>query len=234
MKKKRGRPQAMDIVPPRSPEPAAGLELEARRRQRLRTAELLGAGRTPLHVIAVAEDAVTTAEDVVGKARREHPPREPIACREGCAWCCYKTVGTSVPEVIRIVSFLNMEARQATLRRIESLPQEPVSARPPCPLLVDNRCSVYPVRPLTCRGFNSSDPIACERNTVSGDVVVPMYQPQQRIATFVLDGMRAGLAATGLSGELLELNGALRLALTVADAEERWLKGEKVFASARL
>ena len=51
--------------------------------------------------------------------------------------------------------------------------------------------------------------------------------------TFVLDGMRAGLSESGLQGGLLELTGALRIALTVPDAAQRWLAGEAVFAPAR-
>ncbi len=52
--------------------------------------------------------------------------------------------------------------------------------------------------------------------------------------TFVLDGMRAGLTESGLHGDLLELTAALRIGFTVADAFERWLAGEPVFAPARL
>jgi len=46
--------------------------------------------------------------------------------------------------------------------------------------------------------------------------------------------MRAGLEESRLDGELLELTAALDIALTVPDAAERWLAGEKVFAPARL
>jgi hypothetical protein len=109
------------------------------------------------------------------------------------------------------------------------------AARLPCPLLVGHRCAAYAVRPLTCRGFNSRDARRCElsldpRNHVS----VPAYAPQLRLTTFVLDGMRAGLVGPGLNGDLLELSGALRIALEVPDALERWLAGEPVFARARM
>jgi Fe-S-cluster containining protein len=104
-----------------------------------------------------------------------------------------------------------------------------------CPLLVDDRCTAYAVRPLTCRGFNSADAGRCERAHHSGDwSAVPVFVPQQRLATFVLDGLRAGLQESKLDGELLELAAALHVALSSADAEERWLKGERVFAAARL
>jgi hypothetical protein len=63
---------------------------------------------------------------------------------------------------------------------------------------------------------------------------VPIYWPQQRLAAFVLDGLRAGLEASLLDGELLELTAALRIALETPNVEERWLAGESVFAPARL
>jgi Fe-S-cluster containining protein len=105
----------------------------------------------------------------------------------------------------------------------------------PCALLAEDRCTVYPVRPLTCRGFNSSDARKCEQSLGGGQrVVVPSYAPQQRLAVFILDGLRAGLEQSGLDGELLELSAALHCALTVRDALSRWLAGDPLFASARM
>ena len=224
-----------------------GLELEARRRQRLTTRALLGQGRTPLAVIQVAAAAADSADTAIQAAAAQHPPRPPLACREGCAWCCHKVVGTAAPELLRIVHFLheNVSAEQvaATRDRAVRLDEQRWSLkhdawaadRLPCPLLVDGRCSVYPVRPLTCRAYNSSDAGRCERSVTSrAQVTVPRYEVQHRLGTFVLDGLRSGLAEARLPGDLLELTAALRIALTVPDAAERWLRGEAVFAPARL
>jgi hypothetical protein len=63
---------------------------------------------------------------------------------------------------------------------------------------------------------------------------VPIYWPQQRLAVFVLDGLRAGLEEDRLDGELLELTAALRIALETPQVEQRWLSGERVFMPARL
>jgi Fe-S-cluster containining protein len=223
------------------------LELDARRWQRLRTVAILRTSRTPLDVIAVAESGACIAAEATEEALKRQPPRRPFACREGCAWCCHKMVGTTQPEVFRIARFLQdtlpADAYAATVARVEKIKQERerlridgwAAKRLPCALLVDGRCSVYPVRPLTCRGFNSSEAAACERSVVSRDRgKVPIFEPQLRIATFVLDGTRAGLAELGMKSDLLELNAALGIAFGLADAETRWLQGEPVFASARL
>lgn len=224
-----------------------GADLEARRSQRLKTTARLASGRTPLQVVAIAEESVTVAEDALHTALTTDPPRRPSACREGCAFCCQQTVGTAAPEVLRIVAYLQQTqtleqlkatqqcVRERTEQRRVLRPDQRGRARLPCPLLVENRCIAYPVRPLTCRGFNSADAAACERAVdTSNASAVPSYAPQRRLCTFVLDGMRAGLQEAQLDGELLELAAALDIALSLSDAAERWLAGEAVFAAARL
>jgi hypothetical protein len=222
-----------------------GLELDARRSQRTQTVGRLKAGRIPLNVIEVAANAAALAEAAIREAMEMYPPPA-LACKEGCDWCCHLTVGTSVPEVARIADYLRRtfspEELRATLERIVKLDEQKRDAKAnnraeeplPCALLVDHHCSVYPVRPLTCRGCNSTDPDPCERFLRSRRVVIPLYAPQHRLTAFVLDGMRAGLSESGLKGDRLELTAALRIALEMPDAVERWLAGEPVFAPARL
>jgi Fe-S-cluster containining protein len=225
-----------------------GGEIEARRRQRLTTRALLEKSRTPLAVLQVSETAAESADTGIRTRAEQHPPKPPLACRAGCAWCCHKLVGTVAPEVLRIANFVRetfsaedvatLTDRAAGLdEQRRSLTHDPWAAeRLPCALLLeDGRCSVYPVRPLTCRGYNSTDVRRCEESATSrAHVTVPKDQVQLRLGTFVLDGLCAGVAEAGLAGDRLELTAALRVALTVPDTAERWLRGEPVFASARL
>jgi Fe-S-cluster containining protein len=220
-----------------------GAELGVRRDQRLHTAEQFRHGRTPLQVIEVTRHADVVVDEAVRAARKEIPPPAASACREGCAWCCYKPVGVAAPEVLRIVDYLRNtlsppeweELRQRVQSSGEQRRHLGRRAALPCPLLVDDRCSAYLVRPLTCRGYNSSDARRCERAlNAHSDVEVPVYWPQQRLAAFVLDGLRAGLEENRLDAGLLELTAALRIALETTDAAERWLAGEGVFVAARL
>jgi Fe-S-cluster containining protein len=224
---------------------ASPAELSARRAERLGAVEVLRTGRVPLKVIEVAERAAALAENALGEVVATDPP-PPLACREGCDWCCHLPVGLAVPELLHIAEYLRRtltpEELHATHARAVGVEEqkrqmtlgERSRARFPCPLLVDHRCSAYPVRPLTCRGFNSSDAGRCERFLQEPRTAVPVYAPQLRLMTFVLDGLRAGLSESGLKGDLVELTAALAVALEVPDAAERWLAGEAVFATARL
>jgi Fe-S-cluster containining protein len=228
------------------PTPSAGLELDARCSQRLTTAETLKVGRTPLQLVEVADGGARMAEETVRKAREaDRPP--PAACKEGCDWCCHLRVGTAIPEVVRILEYLRQtltaEEWQAMRERVawaaeqrrQVQSRQRADPRLPCPLLVNRRCSAYPVRPLTCRGFNSRDASRCELFVkAKGGVTIPMYHPQQRVMTFTLDGTRAGLTEAGLKGDVLELTAALHIGLEAPDAVERWLAGDSIFAAARL
>jgi Fe-S-cluster containining protein len=239
---RRGREGRAPDLPPA----VLGAELGARRTQRVYTAGQFRQGRTPLAVIEVTRHAVAVAEEGVREAMRHVPPPR-SACREGCTWCCYKLVGTSAPEVLRIVAYLREKSTpqewEALRERVARGEEQRRGLNPaqlrrralPCPLLVGDRCCAYPVRPLTCRGYNSSDARRCERSLDPGsEVEVPVYLPQQRMHTFVLDGLRAGLDESKLDGAALELTAALRVALETPDAEARWLAGERIFAPARL
>src|SRR5437016_1577560 len=101
------RPGAANRVAPArgGPAPVAGLELDARRAGRVRTVEALRGGRTPLTLVEAADHGTRIAEEAVRSAGQADPP-PPSACREGCDWCCHLTVGTSVPEVVRILEYL--------------------------------------------------------------------------------------------------------------------------------
>lgn len=218
-----------------------GVELDARRAARTRAAELLRAGRTPLAVIAAADSAVAAADAGLNAVRKSHAqPRSD--CREGCDWCCYLTVGTAAPEVLRIVAHLRealppeeFQALRERAARLSGARRERAASGPlPCALLVEHRCAAYAVRPLTCRGFNSGDARRCQRSLADRTVTVPADAAQVRLHTFALDGLRAGLAEAGLPGDLLELTAALHVALETPDAAARWLAGEAIFAPARL
>src|SRR5260370_433605 len=84
-----------------SPMGVTGPEMEARRQGRLGAVAILKTGRTPLDIIEVAGHVVAVADAATCAATVADPRRIPSACVEGCAWCCHKTVGTSVPEVLR-------------------------------------------------------------------------------------------------------------------------------------
>jgi hypothetical protein len=165
----------------------------------------------------------------------------PMACRPGCAWCCHLyVVMVSIPEILVIAEHLRRlvspseleEVRQrviATLtRRRKKQGFQPTIPFVPCPLLVDNRCSIYEVRPLVCQAWYSADVRLCQQPdggmTASPEVM--------RLFSAVSDGLLAALADHNRESGEVELIPALKIALSAPDAGQRWLAGESQFSAA--
>ena len=207
------------------------------------------AGPDPLsHLSQLVDQAAAFAEVVLKDVSSREPPPKPIACKKGCAFCCHgREVHATSLEVLRIAGYVaeNFPIDQigALLTRaaeVEQAKKEQWNAGPPrrnfrCPLLVDNVCSVYPVRPLVCRGFNSYDAYACElqKSFLQENAKIEGYAHQGRAAQAALAGLRRGLDEAGLGADVLDLAPALRIVLTTQNVAPRWLSGEPVFEGAR-
>lgn len=206
-------------------------------------------------VVAITHKALSAASQV-GKnalARSEQPAP---ACREGCSHCCHHVVGVSPPEVFAIVDYIDThftEAERADLKarlthfseRTSGLsPSERYSPPYACPLLVENHCSVYPARPLTCRGANSLSEKACEESLHdeakraqyrAGDYVIPRYLEPIRAAHAIAAGVQLSFSDLhNLDMTPIELTSALGLLLSDPDRiTTSWLGGKPAFELAR-
>ncbi len=77
----------------------------------------------------------------------------------GCARCCYDAVPASLVEFMQIRKYLVQYdlLDEKLFERVYHFILTELDQINACPFLIDNRCMVYPVRPLTCRlfGFQS-------------------------------------------------------------------------------
>ena len=224
-----------------------GNHLEISRAECAAVMEILGDSRTLESAIKLVSDATERGEYLVAEILEEDPPREPIACKQGCAFCCHFPLDVTPPEIICMAEFLRKklpgEELAAVRRRAAELAKktwgmsttERTGSGVPCALLVDNLCSVYPVRPLLCRGWNSLEIQACQSAYETGDIesAIPRYLPQSQIMFLVQLGMMAGLHASGFRPMLLESTAALRIALENRGAAEQWLEHKPVFSPAQ-
>ena len=196
---------------------------------------------------ALFDNAIYCATALTDSIRQSDPPIQALACEAGCSHCCYQyDVGVTPLEILHIATIIletysesEHEHLLARLTAAEKRKQEqPIEdwgyAKFPCPLLVDDKCSVYEMRPFVCRAMNSYDEDRCRvnRETPRNDSSVPMYSHQYDIAKFTRSGVQQGLVDAGLQHEILELVPALRIALTTPNASIRWLAGERVFENA--
>jgi Fe-S-cluster containining protein len=185
-------------------------------------------------------DGAGALAEMFGRSNPTSP--DALACKRGCNHCCHRPVSTSAPVVLRIAAALRERSSEAEFARVlarvvaldektHGLPFSPRSRPPlPCAFLVDGACSIYDVRPLVCRAWNSADEDSC-RQALQEEAVQMRFDLFQR-TTFsgVEKGMQAALRAGGLDPVELEFTSAIRVAMENPDACERWLAGQPVFS----
>lgn len=160
-----------------------------------------------------------------------------IACRKGCAHCCVQPIAITGLELFFLARTLrerdSVKAALADIgRRIQATPKSQRLFNLRCPMLVDNACSVYGERPLSCHNFLSFNVNDCITRYVMlghADVMMPGEHES------VINNCRLVLhAAMGLIGRRdftanYEMKAALANVLQQDDGvEARWLAGEDV------
>lgn len=149
----------------------------------------------------------------------------PIACHKGCNFCCHIPVSATIVELDAVVRHVTATwspvAIEALKVRIEAtyaaFPDGRAASPAPCPFLVDGSCSVYSVRPLSCRRQVSIDASIRERALHRHDEPFPFIRPVILHGRGVRVAFAAALQACGIDAAAFELTGAVRrlLAMTV-------------------
>jgi hypothetical protein len=172
----------------------------------------------------------------------------PLPCRAGCSYCCH--VGVDMPdllpaEVLPIVSFLTSQGApvidevKARIRDVDAVDAGPASGertavRLPCLFLAQDRCLIYPVRPMRCRAQHSPDVEACRQNYLGQRETIPLLSEPALLYKTLQVGLRLGLEQAGLQDTPLAMRRAIAAALEQSDVFERWLDGEPAFESAMI
>jgi Fe-S-cluster containining protein len=207
--------------------------------ERKLASETLASDRSPRAIYETVDEAVRFGDSVM---RRSPTPPSSLACKHGCAHCCHRPVGTSAPVVLRIAAALREPSSESAfanaLARVVSLDEQThgaawtLSERPalPCAFLGDGACSIYAFRPFVCRAWNSADEQACLRALGEDSVEMRFDLFQRTTFAGVERGLQAALQSSGLDSSDLEFTAAMRVAMEMPDACERWLAGEPIFA----
>lgn len=81
-----------------------------------------------------------------------------LACRAGCSACCrsHGDIPVYPLELVGIAWYVTEQVRGAARAALKARLR---AHRPgaPCPFLVEDRCSIHPLRPMACRHFNVLD-----------------------------------------------------------------------------
>lgn len=192
------------------------------------TFDSLKAGIRLQTVLSAATDVASYADEALAIVNDEYRPS--LHCKKGCCYCCCKPgVLTSIPELLRILDHVRATFGEDAISQLSERGRryaaqiegrsfnDPVDQSVPCPLLVDGCCSVYEVRPLVCRGYNSTNVDACR--TAHGDRTarVPIFAVLKDVTDGATVGAAQCLEAAGFNDSLVDLGSALNIALSSGD-----------------
>jgi Fe-S-cluster containining protein len=153
-----------------------------------------------------------------------------LACQEGCSHCCHARVEVSPPEAFLIAQTLKDWPAPAFQELLQNLKQHVdktggiaiADYRFPCPLLKNNICSIYTVRPAVCRKAHSLDDQACASHCSH----LPANLDITLRSEALIAGTRNGYQRAGYHTPHLELGHSLLLVLSDDTAEQKWCNRE--------
>ena len=208
-------------------------------------------------MVALARNAMDATEKLIDDLLARAPAGT-LACRAGCDHCCYQSVGVTPPEALAIFDHLSRTLPDADLERVAAhvaavrartrglSTAERFSPDHPCAFLdvTSGRCTIYEVRPLSCRGMNSLDAGACEKRLRDPEARAEFlakgaggrsFREPIRAFHAVSAGLQIAVAdLRGLDMRPLDLTGALDLLLNgPATLPDAWMAGESPFEAAR-
>jgi len=168
-----------------------------------------------------------------------------IDCQQGCAWCCHQAVLVSTQETLLISRYLSEEMpdeQQQVVYR-NALKKEAVTGAMSvreflqtlhtCPFLKDHSCLVYPVRPMACRCYLSSDVDSCltqYHQPVNRQIMAALYDFPLRAGRSINEGIRAVLMQNRIITTEWLLEVLITKSFTKPEIFDEWLSGEDPFA----
>jgi len=205
----------------------------------------LGMEQSVTMALEITRQALQWADQLCEGFESVNTLPRPIVCQPGCSFCCHNQVEVTPPEVFLLGQMITQfftppkleRIREKTLRtaafKVGKSKEELAASRQerPCPLLEEDKCVIYPWRPLMCRAMHSLDREHCRETLAAGNLASDEHYLHRYVFTFsIAKGLRDGFQTLGCQPANLELTQALRDVLLEPGLAERWLKGEEVFS----
>jgi len=175
--------------------------------------------------------------------------KQKVACRSGCSTCCNYRVEARAIEVLAVRDYVIAHFSPSQQAAVVDLAARNVAEAADwshvehhahnqrCPLLVDDACSVYPVRPANCRSFHSTDVQVCIESRQRPEDVsirVPYIEAVFEAATGTVAGFVQATQQARLDVTLYDLDSAFLEAMRDPTAADRLLGGAPVFRAAKV
>ncbi|TCR92977.1 YkgJ family cysteine cluster protein [Rhizobium sp. BK376] len=168
--------------------------------------------------------AVMDMADAAAGAIMEHYPNQPVrACRAGCDACCHlhvmippgiaEAIAAYLTERLEPEALLTLRGELRKAADAAAGLADPSALVHRCPLLgADGLCTIYDVRPLTCRAFTSRSAAACRSmvfDPESAVTTITQNPAQFRVYVEATGALEQAARLRGLSAQQKGLSAAL-------------------------
>lgn len=133
-------------------------------------------------------------------------------CKKGCSWCCHQPVYALSYELDYLNSWITENLDPTIVKqisnkafqkneKIKALNSEDLAnSKHPCPLLAENACIAYEVRPVACRIYLSAKLESCLdffHNPEDNTKYPALLSLPMRMGRMINEGFKAALKASG-------------------------------------
>jgi len=193
----------------------------------------------------IADEEIGRVHNRIAEAAEQGSGKN-FDCKAGCAWCCHRTVFATIPEALiidaHVANNFSDDEKQALDVRVDKYveaigSQRDLSkSRAACPLLVNDLCSVYEIRPLTCRGLNSVNVETCIEiyNNPDQATARARVPAQDVIAEAFVVAERTALFFETLDDRLVDLGRAMHVLREKETPIESYLNGRDELGDAKI
>ncbi|MBI9088392.1 MAG: YkgJ family cysteine cluster protein [Desulfobacterium sp.] len=197
-----------------------------------------------LGIKAALHEIMDLAASIVENVH-ETQEEDRVECKSGCSYCCYNQIKLTPAEALLIFSWIDTaftdQDRTLLGERIQNNrlltegksleTRVRVKKSSPCIFLQQEKCSIYPVRPLICRSWTSYSHEACVDAFQSGNHNSEIETSSSSNFVYYLarETVRTVCRYHGVDSTPLELPRAMDCCLTNKEPFTRWLGGEHLF-----
>jgi hypothetical protein len=178
--------------------------------------------------------AMAIADSAASAFTSHFPDQSKRDCRAGCDACCHlyvmippgvaEVIGDFLTERLDPVALAKLRVELAAAAAAAAAVADPSRLRHRCPMLgSDGFCTIYEVRPLTCRAFTSKSAAACRSLVFDPDgpvSTIPQAPSQFRVYIEATRALEQAALSQGLPPQQTGLAAALLTVLPEPDSTQ--------------
>ncbi|MDH5572143.1 MAG: YkgJ family cysteine cluster protein [Gammaproteobacteria bacterium] len=200
--------------------------------------------------ISSSVEAITNLHIALNKVLEKKPAHiiaksnKTLACHSGCAHCCYLRVHIFAFEAILIHDYINHSVSKRDRKQIidnikinastisSMTSEEHLLTNIKCPMLIKEKCIIYPARPLACNQYHSIEIEDCNMSFMrptDKSLTIRVIPELKQFYDITIKAISEAYTKSGHDNSRNELSTSLVKIFENPSLVEKWHQGEIIF-----